>query len=456
MTGDESLFIEFTPKRKGFVTYGDNNKGAILGEGIVGNPSTTTISDVILVDGLKHNLLSVSQLCDKGFKITFNTSCCIIESDTNNNLMFKAMRLENVYILDLDDESMSGAKCLVTKSEDSWLWHRRLAHLNFDLLNKIVSKDLVVRLPKLKFTKDHLCDACQMGKQTKISFKSKSGISTSRPLELIHMDLFGPSRIKSLGGNSYGFVIVDDYSRYCWTLFLTRKGDALSAFKDFANVIQNKLSLRIATIRSDHGGEFENALFEKYCSKHGIDHNFSAPRTPQQNGVVERKNRVLEELARTMINGASLPKYFWAEAISTACYVLNRAIIRPILDKTPYEILRGRKPNISHLHIFGCKCFILNNGKELLGKFDAKSDEGIFLGYSLSSKAYRVFNKRLRIVEESVHVAFDESLPKVVGKGSLLSKGAGVDTTDILKDSEDKGSDQPSIKEPKDKDDGST
>jgi hypothetical protein len=270
------------------------------------------------------------------------------------------------------------------------------------------------------------------------------------------MDLFGPSRIKSLGGNSYGFVIVDDYSRYCWTLFLTRKGDALSAFKDFANVIQNKLSLRIATIRSDHGGEFENALFEKYCSKHGIDHNFSAPRTPQQNGVVERKNRVLEELARTMINGASLPKYFWAEAISTACYVLNRAIIRPILDKTPYEILRGRKPNISHLHIFGCKCFILNNGKELLGKFDAKSDEGIFLGYSLSSKAYRVFNKRLRIVEESVHVAFDESLPKVVGKGSLLSNGAGVDTTDILKDSEDKGSDQPSIKEPKDKDDGST
>ena len=177
------------------------------------------------------------------------------------------------------------------------------------------------------------------------------------------------------------------------------------------------MNLNIISIRSDHGGEFQNHLFEKYCDKHGIEHNFSALRTLQQNCVVERKNRILEELARTMLNEGNLPKYFWADAINTACYVMNRVLIRPILDKTPYELLRGRKPNDSHVHVFRCKCYILNNSRDNLGKFDAKAEEGIFLGYSQSSKAYRVYNKRFIIVEESVHVTFDESYPKDVGKG---------------------------------------
>jgi len=131
-------------------------------------------------------------------------------------------------------------------------------------------------------------------------------------------------------------------------------------------------------------------LFLKHIVKKMGSHNFSAPRTPQQNGVVERKSRSLEELARTMLNENNLPKYFWVDAVSTACYVLNRVIIRPILKLTPYELFKGRKPTISHLKIFGCKCFVLNNGKSNIGKFDSKVDEGIFLGYSLTSKTYRV------------------------------------------------------------------
>jgi hypothetical protein len=164
-------------------------------------------------------------------------------------------------MLDLNEVSLTSDKCLVTMSEDSWLWHRRLTHVNFDLLNKIVSKDLVLGLPKIKFTKDHLCDACQKGKQTRISFKSKNIVSTTRPLELLHMDLFGPSRIKSLGGNYYGFVIVDDFSRFCWTIFLVSKSDTFAAFERFAKLSQNKLNTNIVSIRSDHGGEFENHLF---------------------------------------------------------------------------------------------------------------------------------------------------------------------------------------------------
>jgi len=125
--------------------------------------------------------------------------------------------------------------------------------------------------------------------------------------------------------------------------------------------------------------------------------------------VVERKNGSLEELARTIVNYSALPKCFWVDVVSTACYVMNRVLIRPILKKKPYELLNGRKPNIIHLKVFGCKCYILNNGKNNLGKFDAKSDKGIFLGYSLTSHAYRVYNKKLMTVEESIHVVFDET-----------------------------------------------
>jgi len=166
--------------------------------------------------------------------------------------------------------------------------------------------------------------------------------------------------------------------------------------------------LKIKIIRNDHGREFQNESFENFCDENGILHNFSALRTLQQNGVVERKNRSLDELARTMLNEYNVPKYFWADAVSTACYVLNRMLIRPILKITPYELFKGRKPNVAHLKIFGCTCFVLNNGKENLGRFDSKGDEAIFLGYSLTSKAYRVFNRRTLNVEESMHVVFDE------------------------------------------------
>ena len=156
-------------------------------------------------------------------------------------------------------------------------------------LNKLVSKKLVIGLPDIKFKSDKLCDACQKGKQVKSSFKSKQHISTSNPLELLHMDLFGPSRTRSLGGNFYALGLVDDYSHFTWTFFISCKSDTFSVFRKFAKIVQNEKDLKIKSIRSDHGGEFQNESFEKFCENHGISHNFSAPRTPQQNGVVEKK-----------------------------------------------------------------------------------------------------------------------------------------------------------------------
>ena len=170
-----------------------------------------------------------------------------------------------------------------------------------------------------------------------------------------------------------------------------------------------KNGLNIVSLRSYHGGEFQNESLEMFCEENGIHHNFSTLRTPQQNGVMERKNRSLEEGAITLLNETKLPKYFLVNAEHTIRYTLNRVLIIPILNKTPYELYKGRNANISHLRDFGCKCFVLNNGKDSLGKFDAKADEAIFLGYSLHSKAYIVFNRRTLSVEEFVHVVCNKT-----------------------------------------------
>ncbi|GJR06880.1 retrovirus-related pol polyprotein from transposon TNT 1-94 [Tanacetum coccineum] len=292
--------------------------------------------------------------------------------------------------------------------ENSTLWHRRLGHANMRLIQLLASKELVRNLPKLKFDQ-HFCDACKIGKQAHASHKAKNVVSTTRCLELLHMDLFGPSAVRSYGGNRYTLVIVDDYSMYTWTRFLKDKTEAFDQFEIFSRKIQNQLGCSIVSIRTDHGREFDNEVqFGEFCNTNGITHNFSAPRTPQSNGVVERKNRTLQEMSRTMLNEQSLPQKFWCNTVDTSTYILNRILIRAILGKTPYELLRGRKPTLDYFRVFGSKCFILNT-KDYLTKFDPKSYECVFLGYSQNSKAYIILNKHTRKVKESLNVTFDET-----------------------------------------------
>ncbi|GJS55754.1 retrovirus-related pol polyprotein from transposon TNT 1-94 [Tanacetum coccineum] len=178
------------------------------------------------------------------------------------------------------------------------------------LIQSLASKELVRNLPKLKFDQ-HFCDACKIGKQAHASHKAKNIVSMTRCLELLHMDLFGPSAVRSYRGNRYTLVIVDDYSRYTWTRFLKDKTEAFDQFEIFSKKIQNQLGCIIVSIRTDHGREFDNEVqFGEFCNANGITHNFSAPRTPQSNGVVERKNRTLQEMSRTMLNEQSLPQKF--------------------------------------------------------------------------------------------------------------------------------------------------
>ena len=204
ISGDKSKFAKLELKEEGFVTYGDNNKRRILGSGVIGNEASFNIHNVLLVEGLKHNLISISELCDKGFKVVFEPNHCLIY-DTCGSIVLVGKRVNNIYLLHLHHASFS-IHCLLTKEDDTWLWCTRLCHIHMHHLNKLNRKQLVERLPKLKFEKDRICEACQRGKQTKVSFTPKNCISTERPLELLRMDLFGPSiTTMSLGGNYIGY-----------------------------------------------------------------------------------------------------------------------------------------------------------------------------------------------------------------------------------------------------------
>ncbi|GJY37670.1 retrovirus-related pol polyprotein from transposon TNT 1-94 [Tanacetum coccineum] len=276
-------------------------------------------------------------------KVTFSEHDSEITKD--GKVIGRGIRKKGLYVMKLGNKPKDQI-CLATIDEKSTLCHRRLGNANMYLIQSSASKELVKNLPKLKFDQ-HFYDACKIGKQAHASHKAKNIVSTTRCLELLHMDLFGPSAVRSYGGNRYTLVIVDDYSRYTWTRFLKDKTEAFDQFKIFSKKIQNQLGCTIVSIRTDHGREFDNEVqFGEFCNANGITHNFSAPRTPQSNGVVERKNRTLQEMSRTMLNEQSLPQKFWCNAVDTSTYILNRILIRAILGKTPYELLRGRKPTL--------------------------------------------------------------------------------------------------------------
>ncbi|RDX66932.1 hypothetical protein CR513_54251, partial [Mucuna pruriens] len=242
----------------------------------------------------------------------------------------------------------------------------KLDHASLRLISKLTKHNLMRGLPSPVYKVDMLCDVCQKREQIKGSFKSINIVSTSRPLKLLNIDLFGPTRTTSLGGKHSGLVVVNDYSKWTWVMFLAHKDESFKFFSVFYKRVQNEIKL---------------------CKEQGILHNLLYLRTSQHNGIVERKKRSFQEMVRTMLKDFNSPKYFWAEVVNTTYYLHNRICIKPILKKTIYELWKGRQPNISYFHSFKCEFFILNT-KDNLGKFDPKSNKGTFIGYSIVSKEY--------------------------------------------------------------------
>ncbi|KAJ9558774.1 hypothetical protein OSB04_013388 [Centaurea solstitialis] len=418
MTGHRSFLFDFVEKHEGYIKMADSRPKRIVGYGSITN-GKYIIKQVRYVRGLAFNMFSSSQFCDNGFWCKQFLYGAIVNTEDENPVLV-ARRTGNLYTTvfrcipqthpQFEELSHQDNKiCLLAKATkvDSWIWHQRLCHQNFKDMNKLVSRGLVSGLPETRLSKDTLCSACELGKMKRSSHPPKLETNCRSPLDMIHMDLCGPMRVESLARKKYMLVLVDEFSRFTWLKFLRAKSDVADRIIAFIKRIQVSLNLKVKKLRSDNRTEFRNTKLQSFLEDVGISHNFSAVRTPQQNGVVERKNRTFVKAARSIMAHLGVPKSFWAEAVATACYTQNRTLIVKRTGKTAYEMIEKRKPDIKHLRVFGCKCYILND-RDDLGKFNPKADESIFIGYSPHSKVYRVYNKRSQTILESAHVDFSE------------------------------------------------
>nr|GEU80065.1 putative ribonuclease H-like domain-containing protein [Tanacetum cinerariifolium] len=358
MIGNMSYLSEFKEIIGGYVAFGRNpNGGKITGKGKI-KTGNLDFNDVYFVKELKFNLFSVSQMCDKKNNVLFTDTECIVLSPEfklpdENQVLLGVPRENNMYNVDLKNIVLSGdLTCLFVKAtlDESNLWHKRLGHINFKTMNKLVKGNLVRGLPSKVFENNHTCDACKTGKQYRASCKTKPISSASQPLQRLHMDLFGQTFVKSLNKKSYCLVVTDDYSRFTWVFFLATKDETSPILKTFITGIENQLSFKVKIIRSDNGTEFKNHDLNQFCGMKRIKRDFSVPRTPQQNQIAERKNMTLIEVARTMLADSLLPISFWAEAVNTACYVHNRNTDDDVAFEVKEPEFEGKKPE-SEVHV---------------------------------------------------------------------------------------------------------
>nr|GEU55712.1 putative ribonuclease H-like domain-containing protein [Tanacetum cinerariifolium] len=328
MTGNMFFLIDYEEIDEGYVAFGRNHKrGKITSKGKI-KIRKLDFENVYFVRELKFNLFRVSQICDKKNSVFFiNTECIVLSPDfkliDENQILLRVPRQNNMYNIDLKNiVPTRGLTCVFSKAtkDESKLWHRRLGHLNFKTINKLVKGNLVRGLPSKIFENDQSCVACPKGKQYIASCKTKVENSINTPLHLLHMDLFGPKFIKSINKKMYCLVVTDDCSRFTWVFFLGTKDETSCTLKSFITRVENLMNLMVKVIRCDNGTEFKNREMNQFCEVKGITRQYSVARTPQQIGVAERRNKTLIEATKTMLVDSKMPTTFWAEAVNTACY----------------------------------------------------------------------------------------------------------------------------------------
>ncbi|WVZ64034.1 hypothetical protein U9M48_013613 [Paspalum notatum var. saurae] len=302
MTGHRNLNPVST---KEYITFEDNGQGKVMGVGSISLSAKLSLREVAFVRNLGFNLVSVSQLLDEGFEVRFKKgACCVL--DAEEILVCSLLPFGLVFRVDLTSVSAPARRLVASPSADIWN-----------------SMGLIRGLPKLRAKKDFICHPCRHGKMVAASHIPVSQVMTSYPGELLHMDTVGPAQVASVSGKWYVLVVVDDFSRFSWVFFMEFKDEAFGFVRDLVLRLRNESHKAMRAIRSDNGGEFRNSRFENFCRDLGLEHQFSSPYTPPQNGVVERKNRTLVEMARTMLDEHRTPRRFWAEAVNTACYIAN-------------------------------------------------------------------------------------------------------------------------------------
>ena len=380
---DKKMFSSYQTIDNGEQLFmGNSFSSKVEGQGKVVLKMTSgkelTLNDVLHVPEIQKNLVSGSLLSKKGFKLVFVSDNFILTKNGMyvgkgymSNGLFK-MNVMTVVppIKNINKNSTSSAYML----ESSNVWHGRLGHVNYDTLRRLINMEC---LPNFKIDPNHKCEICVESKLTRTSFQSIE--RSSEPLELIHSDICDLKFIQTRGGKKYFLTLIDDCTRYYYVYLLRSKDEALEMFQHFKNEVENQLDRKIKVIRSDRGGEYE-APFGEFCSQHGIIHQTTAPYSPQQNGVAERKNKTLKEMMNALLLSFGLPQNLWGEAILSSNYILNR-IPHKKTNKSPYELWKGRRPSYKYLKVWGCLAKVAVPIPKKV-KIGPKTVDCVFIGYA--------------------------------------------------------------------------
>lgn len=419
ITGNKEWFSELTPLQDPeSITVADGNKvyatavGVIEVEGFDGKKWTPNrLTNVRYVrDFGEANLFSIGAVASKGFEVTIKGETIEFKDEGKTTLVgYKEGNLYNLLLRCKKPRFACGAQA---EAKDMETWHQRLGHISVDKIKTMISKDLVSGL-KVKETPKFFCEGCVYGSMTRTPHKEIKERRDAKPGQYIHMDLCGPFNEPSLGGSKYFVCFKCECTGFRRVLFMKTKDETLPRFKTFLAEVENETRNKVVCIRSDNGTEFVNKEFDAFLNKRGILRETTPTYTPEANGMAERENRTLLDKARSMIHSKGLQTRLWAEAVATAAQIMNLVPNRKETEKTPHELWYGKKPDVSHLRVFGCPAYA-HVPREKRRKMDPKARKGILVGYTKSAKIYRVFFYDRQQVEEVCDVKFDETLPKLI------------------------------------------
>lgn len=414
MCHDKDIFCSYQELEKPVkVTLGDGRQVEALGQGKVtikvqlnsNKYKRLRLHQVLLVPDLSYNLLSVAKAAEYGKTTVFNHTGGEIRSEDGGVVAY-AERVGSLFRIRCSVIRQSAS---VAKSDtDGLLWHQRFGHLSWDRMNKLASGDMVNDFDYMPGLHNQFCEPCVKGKQTRASFKGKSGIQSKKSLELVHSDVCGKMDVPSLGGSEYVLTFIDDKTRFTWTYMIKKKSEVFGKFLEWKAMAEKGVGESLKTLRTDNGGEYVSKEFEDFLRTEGIRHEFTVPKTPEQNGVAERMNRTLGEKVRAMLSDSGLPKAFWAETFATATYLHNRSPTKALGQITPFEAWTGMKPTVGHLKRFGCAAYA-HIPKDERAKLDAKSRRCIHIGYGTNVKGYRLYDQEKKRAFFSRDVKFDEA-----------------------------------------------
>ncbi|CAN1337340.1 Retrovirus-related Pol polyprotein from transposon TNT 1-94 [Linum perenne] len=409
MTGCKDIIQNLQPYSKNTgVRIADGTLAPIAGIGSVRVTKTLTLFPVLYVPKLDCNLLSINQVTrDLQSEVKFSSSGCVLQEVQTGKMLGSGKNVEGLYIFQKHAHIVASLDSIEDKVT---MWHFRLGHPSFLYLERLFP-DLFLN----KSAKHYQCEVCQLAKHTR-SVYTGIGYQPTQPFAVIHSDIWGPIKVRNINGARWFITFIDDHTRLTWTFLMKDKSETTGIFQSFHSMIQTQFQENIRVLKTDNAHDYFNRTLGAFLLRHGIIHASSCVDTPQQNGLAERKNRHLLEVARASMFTHHIPKYLWGEAVLTATYLINRLPSRVLNFKTPRQVLLTQFPHISSFtsdltpKIFGCTVFI-HTPPHQRSKLDPRSQKGVLIGYSATQKGYKCYVPQTRKVYNTRDVTFFESQP---------------------------------------------